>query len=492
MTDETAGGGARRGGGARQGGGGGGDSSTAGPRKGRRALAGGALLLAAALSGGYLTVARAGPAGLGGPSAMTDSARSVRQAFAGCASRSAQAKSDCYQVALSQRLRAAGIAAAMATLQGLYALDPDVERDAHVHAHYIGIEGYQLNPSVEETFAECSDIYSSGCYHGVIQAYFEDRGVVDRETVNEMCAPYKGEGQSRWILFQCLHGMGHGLTMLFHHRLPRALEACDLLEHGWDRESCYGGAFMENIVHAMAPHHPAAVLAEKAREGGEPDGAHRRHGAMDHGGDGAAVGDAGGEEHASHGQETARDPAAGTGTGPEKLPPFEALDPEDLLYPCSVMEERYLPACYLMQTSVILHLNGGDIPGAAEACGEAPFHLRPICYQSLGRDIAAFARQHPDRTIRLCAAVREPHLRDCYVGAVKALVDWRSAAEPGLKFCRKVEGSENKRRCYRALGEQIGALAAAREEREELCGRSEAEWVETCRAGAWLPPAGGP
>ena len=36
--------------------------------------------------------------------------------------------------------------------------------------------------------------------------------------------------------------------MIYAHNLPKALAGCDLLSDDWDKRSCYGGAFMENIV----------------------------------------------------------------------------------------------------------------------------------------------------------------------------------------------------------------------------------------------------
>lgn len=405
-----------------------------GARQWRRWTIAGALL-AAGLATGALLVTRGG-VGRDTTLTMNGSGRSP------CAKLDGLDKRDCYQSMLTERLHDQGVGAAMATLEELYERDRDVERDAHVYAHHIGIQAYQLSPSVTETFSQCSDMYSSGCFHGVLQAYFEDQDTVDSNAVNELCEPYKGSGQSRWILFQCLHGMGHGLTMFFAHDLMPALEACDLLEEAWDRDSCYGGTFMESIMHATSPHHPASMLAD------------------------------------------------GSGQQPSDRTPFKALDPEDPLYPCSVLEDRYLPACYLMQTSAILYLNEGNVPDAAATCETAPAHVRSICFQSLGRDITSFSLQDPDGSIQLCGHVPDEHLPDCYQGVVKALVDWRSAAEPGLEFCRKVDGERNKKRCYRALGEEIATLVAGSEDRDALCSRSEKEWEETCRSGAQLPAAG--
>ncbi len=404
----------------------------------------------------------------------------VRAALQECGSKAGPEALGCYQEALSRRLRADGVAAAMEMLEELYPRDDDVERDAHVYAHHIGIEAYALSASVAETFAGCSDMYSSGCYHGVIQAYFEDEGAVDSASVNGLCEPYKGGGQSRWILFQCLHGMGHGLTMHHDHHLVRALEACDLLTENWDRRSCYGGAFMENVMAATAPHHPATMLAGAEGSGEEtgPEADHLHTERADHGEPGSGGGST------AEGAESARDPSGLYAPGSS----FKALDRDDPHYPCSAVEARYVHSCYHMQTSAMLHLNGGDIGEAAESCTGAPEVWRTTCFQSLGRDITAYAQQDPDGVIDDCEKAEEGVYRGaCYYGAVKALVDWRSAAEPGLAFCNKVEGEDYKTTCYRALGEEIATLVAGADERAALCRESEESYVPVCRQGARLP-----
>ena len=93
---------------------------------------------------------------------------------------------------------------------------------------------------VAETFRECRPSFQSGCYHGVIQSYFTAVSTsgqqVDGQAVNALCADYRTDGSDRWLLFQCVHGLGHGLTMLHQYHLPTALAGCDLLSEAWDRD----------------------------------------------------------------------------------------------------------------------------------------------------------------------------------------------------------------------------------------------------------------
>jgi len=302
-------------------------------------------------------------------------ASGVGKGGAACLRFAGEARSTCYTHLLSERLKKHGVAAAVATLEAIAAADPDAAEHGHEFAHGIGIEAFSLSTDIPATFTACGDGSSSGCRHGVIQAYFESRDQVTQPEVEALCQPFKQPGASRWVLFQCVHGMGHGLTMLYDHDLPRAPTDCDLLSDGWDRESCYGGAFMESVINATAPHHPATMLS-----------AHTHHHMV-------------------------------MGTT------FKAMDPADPLYPCSIMADRYLNACYQMQTSVMLNLNHGNLADAAKSCERAPARVRPVCFQSLGRDITSYTLRDPQKTADLCHKASEPNRPARYFGAVKALVD---------------------------------------------------------------------
>jgi hypothetical protein len=296
----------------------------------------------------------------------------------------------------------------------------------------------------------------------VIQSYFLDvqrsgAGITAR-TVNALCGDYRGGSGNPWLLMHCAHGMGHGLTMLHRHHLPRALEGCDLLTSAFEREACYGGAFMENVVNATMPHHPAAA----AQAGG--------HGAHGHGGHG----------HAGHG--------VGHGAAADSAAPFRALDPKDLLYPCSAMQERYLPACYAMQTSAILLQNGWDVAGAARECERAPGPHRRTCFISLGRDLSGAAMQDAAESIRRCGRL-DPSVQPwCHNGAVSTTVQVTARAEDGFAYCRMVRGADGKRECYDALGKQVLILEPEPARREAACAGAEEGYVEACRAGAGLVP----
>ena len=372
-------------------------------------------------------------------------------------------KQGCYEGRLLDELDAAGTVAALEMLESLAIADRAVRAQSHVLTHAIGINAYSPGETFTDVFEECTELFQSGCYHGVVQAYFIATGEPSADKVAGLCEPYEGDPADRWLLFQCLHGLGHGLTMYYGHHLPMALEGCDLLTTRWNRDSCYGGAFMENVVNAIAPHHPAAQLVS--------DGT-----AME-GGSGEAT------EASSHGAGAHDHEAMAEGMA-EGVEPFEAMRADDPHYPCSILDDKYLTSCYLMQTSAMLWLNDGDIADAASSCLDAPDGWRDDCFVSLGRDISGRTLLDEDEARRECQKSPEDYRGWCYAGVVKNFVDVTATTEAGFSFCRTIEDWA-KPRCHEAMGEELYALFADDAARREACEASETEELALdCRRGA--------
>lgn len=364
---------------------------------------------------------------------------------------------DCYQVSLVPVASAGKVRLAMGTLDELGKIDASVRTGGHVLAHAIGIAAGMRSRDITSSFPQCSESFQSGCYHGIIQAYFSGLDSIGAKETNALCEPFRTNPADRWIRFQCVHGMGHGLTMLYAHELPRGLAGCDLLSDDWDRHSCYSGAFMENIVNVQMPHHPASDLAHHTKS---------EHESME----GMAGMD--GMEGMSH-----------------AAPAFKPLDPADPHYPCSALADRYLTACYEMQTSVMLYENHGDIAGAARSCDTAPVAMRTICYVSLGRDVSSYSAQNHAEAIRMCSLGTEKYQPWCYYGLVKNIIDLNARSDDGMAMCRDVTSPGSKAECYSAVGEEIWVLDPTTEGRSRLCSVAERDYVDSCLYGARVKPA---
>jgi hypothetical protein len=371
-------------------------------------------------------------------------------------------KSACYRAAFAKRIATAGVESALVMLRTLSQQDHDVLNDEHMYAHGIGIDAFQQHPDMGATFPHCSPEFASGCYHGVLQAYFEARGKADSATVNGACAPFENSADKRFILFQCLHGMGHGIDMALDHDLPKTLAACDLLGEVWHRESCYGGAFMENIVHVTVPEHPATLLAAQA------------------------------ESARAHGKATAvaasKDDMAGMDMGHTiAKSTFKPIDPKNPLYPCTIVDDKYGPECYRIQTALMLYLNKGNFTATANTCMRAPLKFREYCFQSLGRDIAGNVNYQPGPGVRLCMVAASSVRSYCFYGLAQTNVDQAAKPQSGFATCELVQQAHDRAACYAAVGVMLLDIESTADARSADCQLPLPADAKACRKGARLP-----
>lgn len=386
-------------------------------------------------------------------------------AVAKCESANFESERSCYAAEIEAALKRGGAPAALALLDGLAARDPSVRRDGHMYAHHLGMAAVKSLDEVGPVFASCSPGWQSGCYHGVIQGYFillERSGrEVTTATLDALCGAHRAAGRS-FLLFQCTHGLGHGLDILHRRDLRGALGACNLLSRADEREMCWAGAFMENVIAATDPHN--SLAAEAART---------RHAAAEgHGGPGG---------HGGHG--------GGAGAAPSAPPAARLLDPADLHYPCSALDPKYHKACYTIQTSAMLHLSGRDFPRVVQECGRAPETARQACFISLGRDVSTVAAGNIAEAVRLCGFAGESFRPTCHVGVVQSLVNINADPADGIPYCRAVAEAASKRACYAAVGLQSQTVPDGAAKRERACRTAEADQVDLCLGRPPAPPA---
>lgn len=354
------------------------------------------------------------------------------QGLSVCRTRRAAEKVPCIETGLDQLIRTAGTETALTALEVLAKDDPDVLRESHPLVHHVGKRSFAHYGSAPSALSHCTAQFWSGCYHGVLQAYLSSLPQVEPRHLLSLCPVTERIPAYSFSRYNCLHGVGHGITMQFRYDVLKSLAFCDAFPDQWERESCYGGVFMENIV-----------AFQESR---------RSH-----------------DAHATH----HRDESAPAPT------PF--LNPNDRLYPCSVLHEKYLSACYLMQTSAILTFTNFDFAKAFPLCAEVPAPYQVTCVRSLGRDISGFTMRHADRVKALCALGTGSQVLDCLIGAAKDFMLTDASPEPGLTLCRGVD-QVHKPGCYATVGEIVLTLLPDRLGREAVCRRGEEDYIEACLA----------
>jgi hypothetical protein len=376
--------------------------------------------------------------------AVTDSAIVADSLLRRCkpqVARSIDDYSTCIGDGIASLSSAGNIALAMGTLDLIVHTDPSLILLGHPLAHALGYAVRSTPATATQLLTECDDRYQSGCYHGILQRYFDARiGIPIAQSV--LLAPCDGlRGTSeQFRLFDCLHGTGHGLMMYHRYDVNASLTDCDRLKNDWDQRSCYSGVFME---HNMG--------ARMQVFGDGKFGMHR---------------------HSM--------PA-------ESVVLFK---PNDLHYPCDATPTRYRRECYELQADLILPAVKQDYRKASAVCDAAgTADLVRACYVGLGRNAsgaAAFQYAGIRKRCDLASAGGRPY---CYQGAVRHLAYAPSELTRGVNFCKSLPEGDGRARCWDGIGLQVGGFYADMASRRRACETDKAADVAACAEGAGVPTA---
>jgi hypothetical protein len=357
---------------------------------------------------------------------------------------SIDAYSTCIGDGIASLSSAGNIALAMGTLDFVIHHDPSLVLLGHPLAHALGYAVRSTPLTATRLLSECDDRYQSGCYHGILQRYFDARmGMPIVQSV--LVAPCDGLRGTReqFRLFDCLHGTGHGLMMYHRYDVNASLRDCDRLAADWDQRSCYSGVFME---HNMG-----------ARMQAFGDGAFGMH------------------RHSMPG------------------PSVVLFKPNDLHYPCDSTPVRYRPECYELQADLILPAVKQDYQKAAQVCDAAGSpELAQVCYLGLGRNASGAAAFQYAGIKKRCDKSSAAGVPFCYEGAVRHLAYAPSELPRGVAFCRSLPEGDVRVRCWDGVGLQIGGFFADPASRRRACQSESARDTAACDEGAGIVPMSPP
>jgi len=333
------------------------------------------------------------------------------------------------------------IALAMGVLDRVVHRDPSLILLGHPIAHALGYAVRSTPATATLLISECDDRYQSGCYHGILQRYFDARMGMPLET-SFVLAPCNGlrATKEQFRLHDCLHGTGHGLMMYHRYDVNASLVDCDRLTSNWDRRSCYSGVFMEHNMGARM-----LVFGE---------------------------GMAGMHRHSM--------PAANV----------VLFKPDDLQYPCDATPARYRLECYQLQADLILPAVKQDYRKASAACDAADSPaLVSGCYEGLGRNASGAAAFQYDGIRKRCDLAAPAGLPYCYQGAVRHLAYAPSELPRGVAFCKSLPDGAARTQCWDGIGLQIGGFFWDLAARRRACQTESASDVAACIRGAGVVSA---
>jgi hypothetical protein len=356
------------------------------------------------------------------------------------AAHSIDAYSTCIGDGLASLSSAGNIALAMSTLDLIVHTDQSLVLFGHPLAHALGYAVRSTPATATRLLSECDDRYQSGCYHGVLQRYFDARlgeGMPIAQKV--LVAPCDGLRGTReqFRLFDCLHGTGHGLMMYHRYDVNASLKDCDRLAADWDQRSCYSGVFME---------HNTGARMQAFGEGAF--GMHRHS---------------------------------------MPAPSVVLFKPDNLHYPCDSTPARYRRECYELQADLILPAVKQDYQRAARVCDAAgtPDLVR-ACYVGLGRNASGASAFQYSGIKKRCERSSLTGVAFCYEGAVRHLAYAPSELPRGVAFCKSLPPGEARTRCWDGVGLQVGGFFADLASRQRACQTENPDDFAACVIGAGI------
>ncbi len=144
--------------------------------------------------------------------------------------------------------------AAFVDFKANYNTNPYVKSNCHQLGHVIGRAAALKYGNITETYKHGDQFCWSGYYHGAIETIAQKIGkdkIVSQ--MNSVCKSFYDTERYSFNHYNCVHGMGHGIMSLENGDLFASLKLCDTYTDNWERQSCYGGVFMENIMDEINP-----------------------------------------------------------------------------------------------------------------------------------------------------------------------------------------------------------------------------------------------
>ncbi|MEM3085233.1 MAG: hypothetical protein QXP61_09130 [Nitrososphaerales archaeon] len=252
-------------------------------------------------------------------------------------------------------------------------------------------------------------------YHGIVQNYMMSRvsfAETDPDGIDirgicpgDTATPTIG----RW---ECIHGVGHGLTTIYNYDVVTAVQRCNDLDK-WERVSCSKGLFMENMINFEK----YRVGAFKKKDIFFPCNA------IDESFAPSCY-----HYHATHIY-------------------YEKRNIKEALKECENVPEEFMNYCYRGMGRLIAYAISTDF-GLSSICKQIDDWYKADCYKGI---VMVFAdNRSTEEALNFCKFVPAEFKRDCYGEVGKWILMVYPTGQERAKECSKAENSEYAKLCMNA------------------------------------------
>lgn len=136
-----------------------------------------------------------------------------------------------------------GVSTALSLLEEDSRTNGQIAALCHDILHEVGDVAFRQANSISEAIKSKTDFCNSGYIHGVFEAYFKSTSY-NPQALMAICSKYAAE-ESLFDLWQCHHGIGHGLMYVTDGDLEVSLSRCKEVVDAKFVQDCQNGVLME-------------------------------------------------------------------------------------------------------------------------------------------------------------------------------------------------------------------------------------------------------
>jgi len=262
----------------------------------------------------------------------------------------------------------------------------------HELTHYIARNDYKDTKSISDSYSTCTSVCWGGCYHGVMEQYFDEKDIPLYTSDTSKI--------SREIVNACGKQEDHKISREYFECL-----------HGI-------GHAMMFITNEDLPY--SLSLCDNLKENQDREACY------------------GGAFMESSSSSTSH--------------PSRFIKDDDPMYPCNILDEKYLETCYMYQSSHFAKISNYDWVKVGELCELVSEPYQEGCFTIIGSNQVG-SYMDTEKFIETCSSFEETDNRNsCNRGVLFGLAG-RYKAEPQRmkKFC-DLMADKDKPECFKIIG----------------------------------------
>lgn len=331
----------------------------------------------------------------------------------------------CPMMALDKLNKTVSRQMVLGTFSDLILLYDKNNYSCHDKGHHLGMWLYDYTKNLKETLNYATLLCGGSVFHGIFQSYFEGEHLVHNVDKNQIMITHLcpiGQENVNWIHERdCIHGIGHGLAILYNYNTTAAVDRCNEFIPLWAQSACSRGIFMENNQYFLET----------------------RKGDFDK-----------------------NDIYSPCNRTVEKFAP----------------QCYYYHPMYLLESYKYTNKTENLTDAFAHCDNISPDKFVKYCYQGIGRKLQLFAYTNTEQAIAACYRGNQPTYHDdCLIGTLKTMLKGDAKTDVAFKFC-SLSKLDFKAECYEIVGMWIKTfLCPNQQEWKRECAKApDIDYVINC------------